>query len=452
MIANGAYHMRMDGPIALRSRRRRSEPLLFLTLTLVVAALAVVSPACAGENVPPHASADRTGDIATSDHGTFALTTDLGSVRIQTLPATGPPVVHYAVHIETDAAEPVAHALLQKYVLTAKETPNGVSLVGRLPQLRSVINRNAQYWVQFQISVPANFGVEVSTGAGDIETSDLAGHVVLKTEGGNIRTGRLGFALYQMVSTEHYAAKLETQGGHITVLDVAGDLDAFTAGGHIQAGNITGSAKLRSGGGHIRAGQIGGEARLETEGGNIAVGEAGSFVSVRTGGGQIDFGEVHGSVRAQTAGGGIRMMYVTGPMEVETSGGSICLTHVANTLRAATGNGRITGLDRTGFTRSEASCPSARGLATFFQHGRHCRLFAAEYHGDDRCDSGQRRSATPRSGPVSPVESADAARGVVARLRDVKWGRGGAEAAHHGRQNPAAISGHGNNAEAIHDR
>ena len=342
MIANRAYHMRMDWQIALRSRRRRSEPLLFLTLTLVIAALAVVSPAYAGENVPPHASADRSGEIATSDRGTLTLTTDLGSVRIQTLPATGPPVVHYAVHIETDAAEPVAHALLQKYVLTAKETPNGVSLVGRLPQLRSMINRNAQYWVQFQISVPANFGVEVSTGAGDIETSDLAGHVVLKTQGGNIRTGRLGFALYQMVSTEHYAAKLETQGGHITVLDVAGDLDAFTAGGHIQAGNISGSAKLRSGGGHIRAGQIGGEARLETEGGNIAVGEAGSFVSVRTGGGQIDFGEVHGSVRAQTAGGGIRMMYVTGPMEVETSGGSICLTHVANTLRAATGNGRIT--------------------------------------------------------------------------------------------------------------
>jgi TonB family protein len=342
VIADRAYHMRMDGQIALRSSRPRSEPLLFLTLTLAIAALAVVSPAYAGENVPPHASADRSGEITTSDRGTFTLTTDLGSVRIQTLPATGPPVIHYTVHIETDAAEPVAHALLQKYVLTAKETPNGVSLVGRLPQLRSMINHDAQYWVQFQIGVPANFGVEVSTGAGDIETSDLAGHVVLKTQGGNIRTGRLGFALYQMVSTERYAAKLETQGGHITVLDVAGDLDAFTAGGHIQAGNVSGSAKLRSGGGHIRAGQIGGEARLETEGGNIAVGEAGSFVSVRTGGGQIDFGEVHGSVRAQSAGGGIRMMYVTGPMEVETSGGSICLTHVANTLRAATGNGRIT--------------------------------------------------------------------------------------------------------------
>ena len=341
VIANRAYHMRMDWQVSLRSRRQ-SEPLLFLTLTLVIAALAMVPLAHAGENVPPHASADRSGDITTSDRGTLTLTADLGSVRIKTLPASAPPVVHYTVHIETDAVEPAAHALLQRYVLTAKETPNGVSLAGRLPHLRPMINRNAQYWVQFQISVPANFGVELSTGAGDIETPDLAGRVLLETQGGNIRTGRLGFGQYQKISAERYAAKLETQGGHITVLDVAGDLDAFTAGGHIQAGNIAGSAKLRSGGGHIRAGHIGGEAHLETEGGNIAVGEAGSYVSVRTGGGQIDFGEVHGSVHAQTGGGGIRVMYVAGPMEVETSGGSICLTHVANTLRAATGNGTIT--------------------------------------------------------------------------------------------------------------
>jgi TonB family protein len=331
----------MDWKMPFRTRRQ-SKPLTFLTLVYAVAALGMVAPAYAGGNVPPHASADRSGDITASDRGTLTLTADQGSVRVQALPANAPPVVHYTVHIETDAPEPLAHVLLQRYVLTAKETPNGVSLVGRLPQLRSIISRNAQYWVQFQISVPGNFGLEVSTGAGDIETSDLAGRVLLETQGGNIRTGRLGYGPYQGLSTEHYAAKLETQGGHISVLDVAGDLDAFTAGGHIQAGNIAGSAKLRSGGGHIRAGKIGGEAHLETEGGNIAVGEAGSYVSVRTGGGQIDFGEVHGSVHAQTAGGGIRVMYVTGPMEVETSGGSICLTHVANTLRAATGNGTIT--------------------------------------------------------------------------------------------------------------
>ena len=131
-------------------------------------------------------------------------------------------------------------------------------------------------------------------------------------------------------------------GGHIQVLDVAGDLTAFTGGGHINVGNISGDAALRTGGGHIRAGQIGGRAELETVGGNITVARAGNFVSVRTGGGQIDFGEVRGSVHAQTGGGGIRVMYVSGPMELESSSGSICLTRVAGALQAATSGGTIT--------------------------------------------------------------------------------------------------------------
>jgi TonB family protein len=140
----------------------------------------------------------------------------------------------------------------------------------------------------------------------------------------------------------HSAAKLETEGGHIQVLDVAGDLTAYTGGGHINVGNIAGDASLRTGGGHIRAGQIGGRAELDTVGGNITVAHAGSFVSVRTGGGQIDFGEVRGSVHAQTGGGGIRVMYVSGPMELESSSGSICLTRVAGALQAATSGGTIT--------------------------------------------------------------------------------------------------------------
>jgi TonB family protein len=161
------------------------------------------------------------------------------------------------------------------------------------------------------------------------------------TQGGNIRTGRIGGARLREVAAGRLAAKLETEGGHIQVLDVAGDLNAFTAGGHINVGNIAGDALLHSGGGHIRAGQIGGRADLETDGGNITVRQAGSLVSVRTGGGQIDFGEVRGSVRAQTGGGGIRIMYVSGPLEVESSAGSICLTRVAGTVRAATAGGTI---------------------------------------------------------------------------------------------------------------
>ena len=302
------------------------------------------------ETVPlPHPSVDRSGELRVSNGMTLHINADLGSVRIETLPPNAPPVLRYNVHIETEVAEPLAQRLLEKYSLTTRETLDSVFLTGALPNTsnpaanRMHTARNVQFWVQFVVTVPASFSVDINTGGGDIDTADLSGRVTLITEGGSIRTGRIGAPGIQTVAGDQPVAKIEIkEGGHITLSDVAGDVDAYTAGGHIQVGIISGNAKLRTGGGHVRASQIKGTARLETDGGNIAVGEAGGFVAVRTGGGQIDFGEVHGSVHAQTAGGGIRVMYVAGPMEVETSGGSICLTRVANTVRAETGEGTIT--------------------------------------------------------------------------------------------------------------
>jgi TonB family protein len=364
--------MQVDWPNSARARGIRRDKCAVLVAILASAfLLCTAAPQAAAENGPPHAAADHSGEIAVGSVNAFILAADLGSVQIQTLPLEANPVVRYSVHLETDARQPSAQALFDKYSLTVRQTPNGILLSSTLPSTRKGPNRNAQFWVQFVVAVPANFSVEVTTGAGDIETSDIGGRAVLLTEGGNIRTGKIGFALGQMSGAMHSGsriepiggtmrehrgtlsqtytagaerpvARLETKGGHITLLDISGDADAYTAGGHIQAGNIAGNASLRTGGGHIRAGRIKGTARLETEGGNIAVGEVGSLVSVRTGGGQIDFGEVHGSVRAQTGGGGIRVMYVAGPMEVETSGGSIYLTRVVNTVRAATGTGTIT--------------------------------------------------------------------------------------------------------------
>jgi TonB family protein len=304
----------------------------------VASLLFLAAQSYSAEATGPHQSTDRSGSIPTSNGLTLHLKIDLGSVEIQSLPPASAPSVHYSVHVETDARGSQAQSLLDGYLLIAAASRTGAEIAGTLPKH----NNQAQFWVQYVVSIPANYNVEISTGAGDIQTSDIGGRVLLQTEGGNITTGRLNYRGMVSGPGERAVAKLETQGGHIKVLDVSGDLDAYTAGGHVMVGNIAGNAKLRTGGGHIRAGHIKGTAQLETEGGNITVGEAGAFVMVRTGGGQIDFGEVHGSVHAQTAGGGIRVMNVSGPMEVETSGGSICMTKITNTVHAATGDGTIT--------------------------------------------------------------------------------------------------------------
>ena len=287
------------------------------------------------------ASVDRSGTLQTKDGLTLHLTADLGSVRIVALEPGAPPVVRYTAHIETDARAPLAQNLLDRYSLTAKTTPSGVEIIGASPSQTGRSGANAQFYVQFEVAVPTGYSLDVNTGVGDIETQDVGGTASLITGGGNIRTGRIAFTGFRIAALGRPSAKLYTEGGHIQVQDVSGNLDAFTAGGHIVAGNISGDAVLRTGGGHIRAGQISGRAQLETDGGNITLKQAGSFVSVRTGGGQIDFGEVRGSVRAQTGGGGIRIITVSGPMEVESNGGSICLTRVAGAVQAATAGGTI---------------------------------------------------------------------------------------------------------------
>src|SRR5437867_5939160 len=294
-----------------------------------------------GEPGSQHTSAVRNGVLETKDGLTLKLTADLGSVNIVPLEAGAAPLVRYTVHIETDARGNAAQQLLENYSLKAKSTYGGAEIIGVLPP-QAARSADAQFWVQFEVAVPRGYSVEVNTGAGDITTADIGGTAGLHTQGGNIKTGRIGGSGLRDASRGRSVARLDTQGGHIQVLDVAGDLTAFTAGGHVNVGNIAGDASLRTGGGHIRAGQIGGRAELETVGGNITVAHAENFVNVHTGGGQIDFGEVRGSVRAQTGGGGIRVMYVSGPMQVESSGGSICLTRVAGALQAATSGGTIT--------------------------------------------------------------------------------------------------------------
>ena len=285
------------------------------------------------------ATLDRNGVLNTRDGLTLKLIADEGSIHVVTLDRGASPVVRYSVHVETDLHSHMAQRIIESYSITAKTTPYGVEIVGALPPQP---RHGAQFSVRFEIAVPANYNLDINTEVGDIETADIGGTATLVTQGGNIHTEQIGRNGLQKATPGRPVAKLVTEGGHIQIGNVLGDISAFTAGGHIVTGHISGDANLHTGGGNIKAVEIGGKAELATEGGNITVRKAAKYVTVKTGGGQIDFGEVHGSVRAQTGGGGIRVMYVAGPMELESSGGSICLTRVASSVRAATGDGTIT--------------------------------------------------------------------------------------------------------------
>ncbi|MFZ0523664.1 MAG: hypothetical protein WAL95_21730 [Candidatus Acidiferrales bacterium] len=265
-----------------------------------------------------------TGTVATRDGQRLHLVTDLGNIIIKTQNSGK---IDYTVLLEADASQNDAKQLLKSFLVSARETPEGVYLRGQSPSRRA----SGRLWVTIEVIIPKNYNLDVMTGGGNIETEDLNGFATLATAGGNIVAGNIGGP-----------AHLTTDGGHITVKNVAGELIAATGGGHITTGSIEGSATLHTSGGHIRVASVNGIARVSTGGGNVSVEHSGSELLAETSGGQIEVGETAGLVRARTGGGGIRVVRVSGPTDLQTSGGSIYLTQVDSAVKASTGAGGIT--------------------------------------------------------------------------------------------------------------
>jgi len=287
----------------------------------------------------PRVSREKSGTLATKDGLRLRVNTDLGDVHIFT-DASGQ--VSYRVTLEADPREPGAEQFLDEFVLAARTVPSGIALDGKVPWRAF----HGRLWVSYEIHIPRRYGLDVNTQAGNIDVQDIEGRVILATAGGNISAGRVvsppESAAAASTHAERPAAQLETQGGHITIGDVAGSVLAATAGGHISTGNIAGDATLHTGGGHIRAGRIAGMAKLDTGGGNIQVASAGSNVTASTAGGQIEFGEAAGDIRAHTGGGAVRIERISGPAAVEATGGSVFLRQVDGPLHVSAATGNIT--------------------------------------------------------------------------------------------------------------
>ncbi len=280
----------------------------------------------------------RSGTFAAQPGGWLRLRTDLGRVRVTPHDLAE---VRYRVVLEAEAANSEAEPL-KLFQVTGYPSADGVQILGTVPWR----DFRGRVWASFEVSVPRQFNLEVTTQAGDVEIGDLAGEVRISTSGGNITVG-------DIVGS----ARLETLGGHVTVNRVSGDISAVTGGGHVHVQSAGGAAVLRSAGGHIFAGHVGGQAEVDTGGGNITLGRTEGNVTAATGGGQIDFGEVSGAVTARTGGGGIRILEVRGPIQVETSGGSIHLMQVGGPVRASTAAGDI-----TAFFQSEQKLRTASEL------------------------------------------------------------------------------------------
>jgi DUF4097 and DUF4098 domain-containing protein YvlB len=181
----------------------------------------------------------------------------------------------------------------------------------------------------FVINVPRSLdSAKVETGGGNLNVVGIAGRVNLETGGGNIHLDDVG------------EAAASTGGGTIDVGSVQGNVTLETGGGNIKIASAKGEIKAQSGGGSVvvLSGLQG--AILETGGGSIRVDKCSGAVKATTGGGSVDLGDIGGEARIETGAGSIRLASAKGRVQAQTGGGSIQLDG-ATSVQAETSAGGI---------------------------------------------------------------------------------------------------------------
>lgn len=245
----------------------------------------------------PNISAEKTGTVPTKDGRLLRVNLELGNVRVFTDASSQ---ISYRAIVEVDSRDPDAEKFLHEFRVTARPTSWGVALDARVPWQML----HSRFDAVLEIHIPRRFSLEVATGGGNIDVADIDGRVRLTSAGGNITVGSVGRAAGSAAAADA-AARIETQGGRISVGNVTGTLRAATAGGHIITGNITGDAIIHTGGGQIYAGRVAGAAALDSGGGNIHIESAGSSVSADSGGGGLEVRQANAPLHVSANDGGI---------------------------------------------------------------------------------------------------------------------------------------------------
>jgi hypothetical protein len=171
--------------------------------------------------------------------------------------------------------------------------------------------------VEFRITLPQQFDVNVATSGGSIFVGRLKGEVIAHTSGGWLRFDR-----------------------------IEGPVNGSTSGGGITLTGTRGRAVIRTSGGPIRISDNDGDVDASTSGGPIAIDGVSGHVKAHTSGGSIDAQGITGAIDASTSGGWVTAS-LRAPQQdcrIYTSGGSISVSlpkdaHV--NLDASTSGGSV---------------------------------------------------------------------------------------------------------------
>jgi hypothetical protein len=160
--------------------------------------------------------------------GTLDLRTDIGALDIRTHDKE---TVELEVYVKGEREK--------EFEVTYKVSGDDLDVRGEINKRRNGLR------VEFVVTVPEQYDLNLQTSGGSISVSDLEGDIDAKTSGGSINIGDV-----------QGDVELHTSGGSISTDNIYGEIDAHTSGGSVNvrfAEQITKDASLSTSGGSITA-------------------------------------------------------------------------------------------------------------------------------------------------------------------------------------------------------
>jgi len=281
------------------------------TFTAALAGLLAMAAAQAEEN-------ELTRNFAAKPGGKLEMRVDRGSIQVR--PSAGDSVDIKVIRELKNGSAKDLDRMLEQHQIEMEQS-------GDLIKITAEGNRNLLGWaknkfrnlrVEYIITVPSKFNLDLHTSGGNVRVSDLEGEIEAHTAGGSMDFGQ-----------------------------IKGPVKARTAGGNVSLRKAEGRADLRTSGGSLNIGELRGDLVARTSGGNISMERIEGSVDAETSGGSILAKEVRGAVLARSSGGNVSAVLNGQPVgnsELKTSGGSVSVTlaePVALDVSARTSGGRI---------------------------------------------------------------------------------------------------------------
>ncbi len=146
----------------------------------------------------------------------------------------------------------------KKVNIKYENSDEGVSVIAKRRDGWNFFNFGSEVKLRFEVVLPDNYNVKVSTSGGDILLSNLNGKIKLHSSGGDIKLKNTNGETFVStsggdVSSTNSAGNLEfkTSGGDVHIVKFDGNVDASTSGGDIFLNGSNGKVRAHTSGGEV---------------------------------------------------------------------------------------------------------------------------------------------------------------------------------------------------------